>query len=197
SSTMADMAHLDLDIPVRWTDLDAYGHVNNAAMVRLLEEARIAAFWPAPAEQVALGAQQPEAALPVGGVGAPVSTVIASQRIEYARSLDHRRDGVVVRLWISRLGGASFDIDYLVLTKAVPGGRPPYARARTVLVVVDADHGTPVRLEEEVRGRLSVHQAQPLTFRGWARPEPADRRVTAGGRGRHRRASAPRRRHAC
>src|SRR5690625_5623612 len=70
---MADMAHLDLDIPVRWTDLDAYGHVNNAAMVRLLEEARIAAFWPAPAEQVALGAQQPEAALPVGGVGAPVS----------------------------------------------------------------------------------------------------------------------------
>src|SRR5690625_7621200 len=89
---MADMAHLDLDIPVRWTDLDAYGHVNNAAMVRLLEEARIAAFWPAPAEQVALGAQQPEAALPVGGVGAPVSTVIASQRIEYARSLDHRSE---------------------------------------------------------------------------------------------------------
>src|SRR5699024_10798136 len=120
---MADMAHLDLDIPVRWTDLDAYGHVNNAAMVRLLEEARIAAFWPAPAEQVALGAQQPEAALPVGGVGAPVSTVIASQRIEYARSLDHRRDGVVVRLWISRLGGASLDIDYLVLTKDDPEGR--------------------------------------------------------------------------
>src|SRR5699024_10602173 len=78
SSTMAGMGHLDLDIPVRWSDLDAYGHVNNAAMVRLLEEARIAAFWPAPAEQVALGAQQPEAALPVGGVGAPVSTVIAS-----------------------------------------------------------------------------------------------------------------------
>jgi acyl-CoA thioester hydrolase len=35
---------LDIPVPVRWTDLDAYGHVNNAAMVRLLEEARIAAF---------------------------------------------------------------------------------------------------------------------------------------------------------
>src|SRR5699024_1528274 len=44
---------LDLPIPVRWTDLDAYGHVNNAAMVRLLEEARIAAFWQPPAEQLA------------------------------------------------------------------------------------------------------------------------------------------------
>ena len=163
---MAAMAHLDLDLPVRWTDLDAYGHVNNAAMVRLLEEARIAAFWPAPAEQVALGAQQPEAALPVGGVGAPVSTVIASQRIEYTRSLDHRRDGVLVRLWISRLGGASLDVDYLVLTKDDPEGRRPYARARTVVVMVDADSGTPVRLDEEVRGQLSIHQGQPLTFRG-------------------------------
>lgn len=163
---MDDVAHLDLDIPVRWTDLDAYGHVNNAAMVRLLEEARIAAFWPAPAEQVALGAPQPEATLPVGGVGAPISTVIASQRIEYARSLDHRRDGVVVRLWISRLGGASLDVDYLVLTKDDPEGRRPYAQARTVVVLVDATEGTPVRLDEATRASLDSRLGEPLTFRG-------------------------------
>ena len=162
---MAGVAHLDLDIPVRWTDLDAYGHVNNAAMVRLLEEARIAAFWPAPAEQVALGATAPEASLPVGGVGAPVSTVIASQRIEYTRPLDHRRDGVVVRLWISRLGGASLDVDYLVLTKDDPEGRHPYARARTAVVMVDAGDGTPVRLDEDTRERLSSHQGSSLSFR--------------------------------
>src|SRR5690625_5113500 len=135
-------------------------------MVRLLEEARIAAFWPAPAEQVALGAQQPEAARPVGGVGAPVSTVIASQRIEYARSLAHRRDGVGVRLWSSRLRRPSRGCDYLLRTKADPERRHPDARARTVLVMLDADNGAPVRLEEEVRRRLSVHQAQPLPFRG-------------------------------
>src|SRR5699024_8939610 len=64
----------DVPVPVRWTDLDAYGHVNNAAMVRLLEEARIAAFWQPPAEQVALGAPQPPAALPVSGAGADLST---------------------------------------------------------------------------------------------------------------------------
>lgn len=163
---MAGVAHLDLDIAVRWTDLDAYGHVNNAAMVRLLEEARIAAFWPAPAQQVALGAQEPAAALPVGGVGAPISTVVASQRIEYTRSLDHRRDGVVVRLWISRLGGASLDVDYLVLTKDDPEGRHPYARARTVVVLIDGSEGTPVRLDDATRDLLGAHQGQPLTFRG-------------------------------
>lgn len=156
---------LDLPIPVRWTDLDAYGHVNNAAMVHLLEEARIAAFWQPPTEQLALGAPQPPAALPVGGAGAEVSTVIASQRLEYTRSLEHRRDGVVVRLWLSRIGGASLSVDYLVLTRDDPEGRAPYARARTVVVLVDAATGAPVRLADEVREQLRQFEGPPLRFR--------------------------------
>ena len=152
-------------MPVRWTDLDAYGHVNNAAVVRLLEEARIAAFWQPPAEQVELGAPQPPAALPVSGAGAALSTVIASQRIEYARPLGHRRDGVVVRLWLSRIGGASLSIDYLVLTRDDPEGTSPYARARTVVVLVDSDSGAPVRLEQESREQLQRFSGEPLNFR--------------------------------
>jgi acyl-CoA thioester hydrolase len=164
--TMANSSFLDIAVPVRWTDLDAYGHVNNAAMVRLLEEARIAAFWEAPAEQIALGAAQPAAALPGGGVDSPVSTVIASQRIDYVRTMGHRRDGAVVRLWISRLGGASLSVDYLVLTRDDPEGSAPYARARTVVVLIDAATGAPVRLDEPTREHLSRFTAEPLTFRG-------------------------------
>lgn len=156
---------LDIPVPVRWTDLDAYGHVNNAAVVRLLEEARIAAFWQPPAEQLELGAPLPLAALPVSGAGAALSTVIASQRIEYARPLGHRRDGVVVRLWLSRIGGASLTADYLVLTRDDPEGRSPYARARTVMVLVDAETGSPVRLEQEARESLRAFTGEPLTFR--------------------------------
>lgn len=158
-------APLDVPVPVRWTDLDAYGHVNNAAMVRLLEEARIAAFWQPAPEQLELGAQQPPAALPISGAGADLATVIASQRIEYARQLGHRRDGVVVRLWLSRIGGASLSADYLVLTRDDPEGRAPYARARTVMVLVDAASGSPVRLEQEVRESLRAFTGEPLTFR--------------------------------
>ena len=39
------MTRLHVPVPVRWSDLDAYEHVNNARMLTLLEEARIAAFW--------------------------------------------------------------------------------------------------------------------------------------------------------
>lgn len=156
---------LDIPVPVRWTDLDAYGHVNNAAVVRLLEEARIAAFWQPPAEQVELGAPLPPAALPVGGAGGAISTVIASQRIEYARPLGHRLDGVVVRLWLSRIGGASLSVDYLVLTRDDPEGSTPYARARTVVVLVDAESGAPVRLEQSTRQQLERFAGEPLRFR--------------------------------
>ena len=31
-------------VPLRWSDMDAYGHVNNVQYLRLLEEARITAF---------------------------------------------------------------------------------------------------------------------------------------------------------
>lgn len=157
---------LDIPVPVRWTDLDAYGHVNNAAMVRLLEEARIAAFWPPAPEQLALGAIPPPAELPGGGAGSDLATVIASQRIEYPRQLGHRRDGVIVRLWLSRIGGASLTADYLVLTRDDPEGAAPYARARTVMVMIDASSGAPVRLPQELRESLQRFTGEPLEFRG-------------------------------
>ena len=37
-------APLRVQVPMRWGDMDAYGHVNNIAVVQLLEEARVAAF---------------------------------------------------------------------------------------------------------------------------------------------------------
>ena len=36
---------IHVPIPLRWSDFDAYAHVNNAEMLRLLEEARVFAFW--------------------------------------------------------------------------------------------------------------------------------------------------------
>lgn len=34
----------ECDLPVRWSDQDVNGHVNNARVVTLLEELRIAAY---------------------------------------------------------------------------------------------------------------------------------------------------------
>lgn len=156
------MAHLDLTVPMRWSDIDGYGHVNNAAMFTLLEEARIRAFWSAPPEQVEHGAIVLPSALPTDD---GVHTVVASQRIEYGRELPFHRDPLVIRLWLSRIGGASLTIDYQVLTADDPAGAAPYAIARTVIVLVDAGTGRPTRIGGELRERLRDVQGEPLRFR--------------------------------
>lgn len=159
------MTHLDITVPMRWSDLDGYGHVNNAAMLTLLEEARIRAFWGAPAEQIALGAEVLPSALPTDAAGSGVHTVVASHRIEYGRELGFRRDPLVVRLWLSRIGGASLTIDYQVLTREDPDGAAPYAIARTVIVLVDGASGRPVRIEAGLRDHLRQWEGEPLAFR--------------------------------
>ncbi|GAB2532708.1 acyl-CoA thioesterase [Brachybacterium huguangmaarense] len=159
------MPHLDIRLPMRWSDTDGYGHVNNAAMLTLLEEARIRAFWGAPDEQVALGAEVLPSALPTFDGGSSVHTVVASHRVEYGRELPFRRDDVIVRLWLSRIGGASLTIDYLVLTGEDPDGAAPYATARTVIVLVDEATGRPTRIPAELRGSLARFTGEPLRFR--------------------------------
>ena len=169
------MAHLDMHIPLRWTDLDAYGHVNNAATVRLLEEARIEAFWRPSEEEIALGAPDRPTAIPAFGVDGPSMTFVASQRLDYVRPIPYRREGVVVRMWISRFGGASMDVDYVILPRAVAQASADaatgsavdaaYVRARTVIVLVDRKNQTPMRLPDDARAELEPWSAEPLAFR--------------------------------
>ena len=52
-----------------------------------------------------------------------------------------------------------------MLTRDDPEGRAPYARARTVVVLVDAATGAPVRLADEIREQLRRFQGAPLRFR--------------------------------
>ncbi len=94
------MTRLHVHIPVRWSDLDAHGHVNNARMFTLLEEARIAAFWCG-------GPASPPTAVLETGAGAAVLTLIAAQQIEYRAPIPYHREPLDVELWMGRLGGAS------------------------------------------------------------------------------------------
>src|SRR5690625_5674759 len=81
---------------MRWTDLDAYGHVNNAAMLTLLEEARIAAFWSDGSSSDGSSSDGPTAAIGSaatkvlsGGPASDTRTLVARQEIEYLRSEEH------------------------------------------------------------------------------------------------------------
>ena len=159
------MSRIHVPISLRWSDIDAYGHVNNAEMLRLLEEARIQVFWadesaPAPASSLVLA----------GGPGAATHTLIAAQQIEYLAPAPFQRRPLDVQLWIGRLGGASIEICYEVwspreVDAADTVAQTLYARAATTLVLVDAQTGRPQRLSAEQREAWSAHLDDPVTFR--------------------------------
>jgi len=137
------VARRRLLLSLRWGDMDAYRHVNNVQVVRLLEEARVRAF----------GLESADGSPPVLATG----MVVASHRVTYLKPLDYRVAPVAVDLWVSRTGGASFDVDYEVCepdTTAV-GELRRYVSASTTCVAYDFSAGRPRRLDERERLRLA------------------------------------------
>lgn len=132
------MAKLTLHVPMRWSDIDGYGHVNNAKLLSLLEEARITAFWS--------GGENSQA-LVDGGIESETHTLIARQEVEYLRPLPYSRQPVRIDLWVCRLGGASVDVGYEVFDDAGEVA----VRAITVIVLVDGQQQRPRRLTDAER----------------------------------------------
>ncbi|HEV7741703.1 MAG TPA: thioesterase family protein [Pseudolysinimonas sp.] len=153
---------LHVPIKLRWSDLDAYGHVNNAAMLTLLEESRISVFW----NGGALGVEGLlDAAEPLeDGAPAQTLTLIARQEVEYLAPIPYLRDPLDVQLWIGRMGGASLDVCYEVCS---PQGADPfvlYARAASSIVLVDSATMRPRRMTDGEREGWSTYLDAPVVF---------------------------------
>jgi len=147
---------LPVPVQVRWSDLDAYGHVNNAALLTLLEEARVAAFW------AGGPAGSPATAIIDAGPGATSVTVIARQEAEYLAQIPHHREPIVVETWVGELGGASMLVCYEVRS---PDRTELYARAATTVVMLDASTGRPRRLTDAERAAWAPYLEEPVAFR--------------------------------
>lgn len=158
---------LNVPIRLRWSDLDAYGHVNNAEMLRLLEEARIIALWSS--DDPAAGVDSGEAisgstAVLDGRPGADTLSLIARQEIEYLTPIPYMRQPLDVQLWVGRIGGASLELCYEVWS---PAGLEPatlYARAATTLVLADAASGRPRRINPRERAAWSPYEEPAIQF---------------------------------
>jgi acyl-CoA thioester hydrolase len=96
------------DVAVRWSDMDAYGHVNNARFLTLYEEARVAMFF--------VGARAQGLTSFEDGI------VISRQEIDYLRPVDYG-DAVRIEMWVSRLKAASFTVSYELFDGGVLAGR--------------------------------------------------------------------------
>lgn len=143
-----------IPIPLRWGDLDAYNHVNNVAMMRILEEARVRAFW---APEV--GEAAPTAVLNATA-GSDTITMIANHVVEYVTAVEYHRDDLEIQLWIGRVGGASADICYEVYSEGALA-----VRAESTMVFVNPATGTPRRIADAEREAWAPYMEAPIVFK--------------------------------
>ena len=150
-------------IHLRWGDLDALGHVNNTAMLKLLEEARLRAFWNAEDDPDA----PPTAVLDLSVLegGGARATLIARQEIEYLRPVPYGQRPLDVQLWIGKIGGSSIEVCYEVFSPVGDAPQELYARASAVVVLVDTVSGRPTRLSAAERAAWLHFLGEPPAYR--------------------------------
>ncbi|MGC4935221.1 acyl-CoA thioesterase [Gordonia sp. DT30] len=111
------------DVPVRWSDMDAFGHINHARMVTLMEEARIA--W----------------LLSAGEEYAPLikSAMIVHVEIRYQSQLRHDDSPVHIGMWIKGFRSVDFTIGYEIRGADAAATSKPACVASTQMAVVDIE----------------------------------------------------------
>jgi acyl-CoA thioester hydrolase len=121
------MARHHFGCPLRWSDVDVYGVINNVSIMRYLEEARVDL----------LSHMDPAARDSFLRQG----SVVVRHEIDYKHTLLYRRDPVEIETWVSGLRASTVTISYLV-----KDADRLYASARTVLAPFDYEAKRPRRL---------------------------------------------------
>ncbi|MFD2339074.1 acyl-CoA thioesterase [Clavibacter tessellarius] len=155
------MTRVHVPVHLRWADLDAYDHVNNVEVLRLLEEARVRAFWRSDGDD---DGEDAGLALIDASAGAATMTLIARQEVEYLLPISYGRRPLDVQVWLGRLGGSSFEACYELRTPAGVEPSALYARASTTIVLVDAGTGRPRRITDDERAAWSAYVEEPVAF---------------------------------
>lgn len=130
-------------IPLRWADLDAQGHANNARVVDYLQEARVRYLL-----------QGDNAHLLGAGV------VVVAHQVEYSGAIEFTPEPLEVDLRVGEVGASRFTIGY----ELAQAGRP-VGRARTHLCIFDFDTQRPARLKPPERASLTADSEHLEPFR--------------------------------
>jgi acyl-CoA thioester hydrolase len=120
---------------MRWSDMDAFQHVNNVVFLTYLEEARVDMLF-------TLGEQMGLSALREG-------VVVARHEIDYRRPLVYHPKGVDIDVWVSEIGVGKFVMSYRLYDETTT-----FAEAKSVMVPFDVAAGRPRRVSPEERAFL-------------------------------------------
>jgi acyl-CoA thioester hydrolase len=125
------------EIPVLWSDEDAFAHVNNVSYLRWCETARVQYL-----REIALF---PE--LPPRDIGPILATVTC----DYRRQLKYP-DTVVLGTRVTSIGNSSFRMEHVVFSRATG---EIAAEVDSCIVTVDYSTGRPVRVPDHIREAIA------------------------------------------
>jgi acyl-CoA thioester hydrolase len=129
-------------VHVRWDDLDAFGHINNAAYLVFVQEARADFTW--------FSRQK------IGKSPLLADMVVARAEIDYIEPIYDGGMDVECQIWITRIGNASFEMEYEIIHKGVNR-----ARIKTTQVAVSLETKRSRPLTDEEREFLSEYLEEP------------------------------------
>ena len=112
---------------VRWDDLDAFGHVNNAVYLTYAQEARFA--W--------------------SGI---LEMVVARAEVDFIAPIYDGDTFLDIELWVSAIGNSSFTMTYEIKLKG-----ELVARVKTVQVTVDMETKKSHPIDDEQRAFLTKY----------------------------------------
>lgn len=133
------MSRFVTHVPLRWTDQDAYRHLNHARIVTLLEQARIELAF------VAAGAE--------GLAGMSTGLLVAGLEVEYRRQIPYRPDPLRVTMDVRDVRAASFTIGY-AMHEGPDEADPVAVEAVTRMALYDLVADRPRRLDADERAFL-------------------------------------------
>jgi acyl-CoA thioester hydrolase len=127
-------------VPLRWTDQDAYHHLNHARAVTVLEEARIDLFFDRAAED--------------GLRGFATGLLVAELNVAYRRQVAYRSTPLRIAMTVDEMRAASFRIRY-ALHDGPADDDPVAIEAWTRMAIYDLEAGRPRRLDATERAFLA------------------------------------------
>ena len=130
-------------VEVRFVDIDAFGHVNNANYLSYIEQARVKYFddivnWPYDWNNEGI--------------------ILAKAELDYIQPIRFK-DEITVYTRCSRLGTKSLDLEYRIV-KISDGKEILMADANTVLVAFDYHKKNPIEVPQEWRRALLAYEEE-------------------------------------
>lgn len=129
------MTRRRVPVPMRWSDQDPFRHVNNAAFLSYLEQARVEIFFSDAAGE--------------GVTSLSDGVVVVRHEIDYKRPVVYSARPLVVECWIAQLRAASYRVEYRVFD-----GETLAVTANSLLATYDFTAARPRRITPDERAYL-------------------------------------------